>query len=123
MRGKELLHPDRSPEVVFAFEPLLGMRLAEQGEGADALHHVIFPAIGRLFVMDGEGSDSGQGIGALVEGLEIADCQVKMVREKWGELGGWADGEQPIPHAWRLFESDWERGTGIVEQRTASIER
>src|SRR6476620_9101851 len=98
MRRKELLHSGWSPEVVFAFEPLLGMRLAEQGEGADALHHVIFPTIGRLFVMDGEGSDSGQGIGALLEGLEIADCQVKMVREKWGELGCRADGEQTVPH-------------------------
>ena len=49
------------PEMIFAVQPLVRVRLAQQGERADALHHVVLPAVGGEFVMDGQRGDAGQG--------------------------------------------------------------
>ena len=64
MRGKELPHFGWRPEMVFAVQALLGMRLAQERERADALHDVVLPAVGGQFVVDGERSDAGQGSGS-----------------------------------------------------------
>jgi hypothetical protein len=54
--------------MIIAGQAFFGMRLPKQGEGADALDDVVFPAVGRKLVMDGERGDARKGwIGGLVD--------------------------------------------------------
>ena len=53
MGGEELLHFGCGAKMVFAVQSFLRMRLPQESQRANALHHVIFPTVGRLGVVDG----------------------------------------------------------------------
>ena len=74
------------------------MLLAEEGEGANALDDVVFPAVGREGVVDGERSDARQRQRnlPLVEGVEVIYCEIEAFREEPGQFGSGAHSKQPV---------------------------
>ena len=95
-RGKELLHFGWRTEMIFAVQTLFRMWLPQESQRANALHHVVLPAVRRLFIVDRKRSDARQRSRALVEGVEAGDFQVKAVGEERGRFGDGADSEQPV---------------------------
>src|SRR5258708_22361704 len=96
MHGKELAHFGCRAEMVVAVQALVGMVLAQERQGADALDDIIFPAVGRQFVMDGKRGNARQERGPFFEGLEAVDFQVKTAGEKPSQFAGGTDGEKPL---------------------------
>jgi hypothetical protein len=104
MRGEESLHFGWRTEMVFAVQVLFGMGLAEQGEGADALDNVIFPAVGRRGVVNGKGGDAGKpltpalspsdGERELLAHSGVVDFEIKAAGEEGTEFGRRAEGEE-----------------------------
>jgi hypothetical protein len=54
LRGKELLQLGYGPEMVFAIQAFTRMLLPQECQGANALHHVVLPAVCGPFVVNGE---------------------------------------------------------------------
>ena len=82
--------------MVIAIEALVGMGLAQEGQGADALDDVILPAIGGRAVVDGQRGDARQMGRELFEVFGPMDCEVKAAGEEWGERGVGTDGEKAV---------------------------
>ena len=97
MRGEEAAHFVGRTEMEFAVEPLFGMWLAEEREGADALDDVVFPTVGGRGVVGGESSKGWMDRwinGLLFQSISGVDFEVEAVGEEGGESGGRAEGEE-----------------------------
>src|SRR5262245_50631148 len=86
VRAEKAPHFGRGTKMIFAGQRLFRVRLAEQGEGADALHNVILRAMGRRFIMDWKCSEAGQGSDALNGSVGMGDLKIKANGEKSGQF-------------------------------------
>ena len=72
------------------------MCLAEEGQGADALNDVVFPAVRGQFVMDGKAATQGNARHPFFKRLPVVGLQVKTFREKLRPIGDGTDRQQPL---------------------------
>src|SRR5260221_9293452 len=95
-----------------AVQSLFGMLLSQQSEGADALHNVVLPAVGREGVVDGERGDGGNGVmerwsGGVMffESFETGYFEVKAIGEEGGEGGIGAHREETVRRKFEVARS------------------
>ncbi len=106
-RPEQPPHLGCGPKMVRAAQPLFRVLLAQQGQRADALNHVVLPAIRRQFIMHRQGRDPGPGSRALFESFQAADFQVKAFGKKFGQFRRQADGNEPAGGKGECRRSRW----------------